>query len=254
MPSDGQRTYRIHEFATLTGVSVRALHHYDRLGLLKPRRTASGYRLYADGDAAVLEQIVALKFIGVPLRDVKRLLRTAPGEFKKVLAAQRTLLEEKRRRLDLAIAAIRQAQDVDASRPAALKHIIEVIEMQDNQDEFKKQYDALLQGKMERLKALSPDARQQLRGQFAELCNEIQGALDQDPAGPRAQALAGRWLQLLGALSPTGTVDPQLLKYEAAYISDRGWPAGAPQLEPPYGRPVWEFMAKAIAARSPNNS
>ena len=252
MSSGGQRTYRIHEFATLTGVSVRALHHYDRLGLLKPRRAASGYRLYVDGDAAVLEQIVALKFIGVPLRDVKRLLRTAPDEFKKVLAAQRTLLEEKRRRLDLAIAAIRQAQDVDASQPAALKHIIEVIEMQDNQDEFKKQYDALLQGKIERLKALSPDARQQLRGEFADLCNEIQGALDQDPAGPRAQELAGRWLQLLGALSPTGVADPQLLKYEAAYISDRGWPAGAPQPEPPYGRPVWEFMAKAIAARSPN--
>ena len=113
MSSDGQRTYRIHEFAALTGVSVRALHHYDRLGLLKPRRAASGYRLYVDSDAAVLEQIVALKFIGVPLRDVKRLLRTATGEFKKVLAAQRTLLEEKRRRLDLAIAAIRQAQEAD---------------------------------------------------------------------------------------------------------------------------------------------
>jgi len=250
MAADGQRTYRIHEFATLTGVSVRALHHYDRLGLLRPRRAVSGYRLYVDGDVAVLEQIVALKFIGVPLREVKRLLRTAPGEFKRVLAAQRTLLEEKRRRLDLAIAVLRQAQDVDVAQPVALKHIIEVIEMQDNQDELKNKYDAALQGKIERLKALSPDARQQLRGQFAQLCEEIQGALDQDPAGPRAQELAGRWLQLLGALSPTGAADPQLLKYEAAYISDRGWPAGAPQPEPPYGRPVWEFMAKAIAARS----
>src|SRR5262245_10664241 len=250
MAADRQRTYRIHEFATLTGISVRALHHYDRLGLLKPRRAASGYRLYADGDAVVLEQIVALKFIGVPLRDIKRLLRTAPGEFKRVLAAQRTLLEEKRRRLDLAIAAIRQAQDVDAGQPEALKHIIEVIDMQNNQDEFKKQYDALLQGKIERLKALSPDARQQLRGQFAALCGEIQHSLDQDPAGPRAQELAGRWLRLLGALSPTGAADPQLLKYEAAYISERGWPAGAPQPEPPYGKAVWEFMAKAIAARS----
>jgi hypothetical protein len=57
-------------------------------------------------------------------------------------------------------------------------------------------------------------------------------------------------LQLLGALSPTGAADPQLLKYEAAYISERGWPAGAPQPEPPYGRAVWEFMAKAKTARS----
>ncbi len=60
---------------------------------------------------AILEQIVALKFIGISLRDIKQLLRTGPGEFRKVLAAQRTMLEEKRRRLDLAIGAIRQAQD-----------------------------------------------------------------------------------------------------------------------------------------------
>ena len=119
MAADSLRTYRLHEFATLTGVSVRALHHYDRLGLLTPRRTASGYRLDVDGDATVLEQIVALKFIGVPLRDGKRLLRTAPGDFKKVLAAQRTPLEEKRRRLDLAITAIRQAHDVNVEQPAA---------------------------------------------------------------------------------------------------------------------------------------
>jgi len=249
MDSDRQRTYRVHEFAELTGVSVRALHHYDRLGLLKPRRAASRYRIYVADDVAVLEQIVALKFIGVPLRDIKRLLRTEPGEFRRVLAAQRTLLEEKRRRLDLAIDAIRQAQDGGTAQSGALKHIIEVIKMQEKQDEFKKQYDALLQGKIERLRAMSPDVREQLRGQFGELCKEIQGALDQDPAGARAQELAGRWLTLLGALSPTGAVDPQLLKYEAAYLSDRGWPAGAPQPEPPFGKPVWEFMARAIAAR-----
>ena len=130
MDSDRQRTYRVHEFAELTGVSVRALHHYDRLGLLKPRRAASRYRIYVADDVAVLEQIVALKFIGVPLRDIKRLLRTEPGEFRRVLAAQRTLLEEKRRRLDLAIDAIRQAQDGGTAQSGALKHIIEVIKME----------------------------------------------------------------------------------------------------------------------------
>jgi hypothetical protein len=38
-------TYRVREFSQATGVSVRALHHYDRLGLLKPRRTASGCQI-----------------------------------------------------------------------------------------------------------------------------------------------------------------------------------------------------------------
>ena len=64
------RTYRTREFAELAGVTVRALHHYDRLGLLKPRRTPAGYRAYAARDLEALEQIVALKFIGIPLKDI----------------------------------------------------------------------------------------------------------------------------------------------------------------------------------------
>jgi DNA-binding transcriptional MerR regulator len=86
-----RRTYRVHEFAALTGVSVRARHHYDRLDLLRPRRAASRYRIYGADDEAILEQIVALKFIGIPLGDIKRLLRTEPGESRKVVAAQRAL-------------------------------------------------------------------------------------------------------------------------------------------------------------------
>jgi DNA-binding transcriptional MerR regulator len=249
MKADRERTYRVHEFAALTGVSVRALHHYDRLGLLKPRRTASRYRLYVTGDVAVLEQIIALKFIGIPLRDMKQVLRTRPAEFRKALAAQRSLLEEKRRRLDRAIDAIRRAEDAGGQQPEPLKHIIEVIRMQEKRDEFRTQYDALVQGKIARLRALSPEAREQLRGQFAQLCKEVEGVLDHDPAGPRAQELAGRWLDLMGAFSPKGAVDPQLLKYAATYMSDGEWPAGAPRPEPPFGRPVWEFIAKAIALR-----
>jgi hypothetical protein len=56
------QTYRTREFAKLAGVTVRALHHYDRLGLLKPRRTPAGYRAYSTRDLEGLEQIVALKW------------------------------------------------------------------------------------------------------------------------------------------------------------------------------------------------
>jgi DNA-binding transcriptional MerR regulator len=67
--------YQAKEFAALTGVTVRALHHYDRLGLLKPSgRTASGYRLYGAGDVARLQQIVTLKFIGLSLKQIKEVL------------------------------------------------------------------------------------------------------------------------------------------------------------------------------------
>ena len=253
MRSASKQTYRIKEFSALTGVSVRALHHYDRIGLLKPRRGTSGYRLYGSGDVGVLEQIVALKFIGISLRDIQRLLRTERRDWSSVLAAQRVVLEEKRRRLNLAIDAIREAQEVGGQQlhSGRINRIIEVIKMQDQRGEWKQQYDALLQGKIERLQTMSPEAREQLRGKFAELCKEVQGVLEEDPAGPLAQELAGRWSQLIAAFAPNGAVDPQVLKYQAAYLSDGEWPAGAPQPEPRCGRPVWEFMARALALRQP---
>ena len=75
---DKEGTYRIREFAGLAGVTVRALHHYDRLGLLKPRRTQTGYRVYCTRDLETLEQIVALKFIGLALNEESMQLSGGP--------------------------------------------------------------------------------------------------------------------------------------------------------------------------------
>ncbi len=67
--------FRARDFAERAGVTVRTLHHYDRLGLLKPSRyTQSGHRLYGEGELARLQQIVTLKFIGLPLKQIKELL------------------------------------------------------------------------------------------------------------------------------------------------------------------------------------
>lgn len=74
--------YRASEFAALTGVTVRALHHYDRVGLLKPTgRSAAGYRLYGAGDFARLQQVLTLKFIGLPLRQIKEVRLRLPSAF-----------------------------------------------------------------------------------------------------------------------------------------------------------------------------
>ena len=61
------KLYHVYEFAQLAGVTVKALHHYDRLGLLRPRPSQTGYRLYAGGDLERLEQIIALMFLGLSL-------------------------------------------------------------------------------------------------------------------------------------------------------------------------------------------
>jgi len=48
------RVYRIHELAAVTGVTAKALRHYEKLDLLKPRRTEGGYRLYGERDLELM--------------------------------------------------------------------------------------------------------------------------------------------------------------------------------------------------------
>src|SRR6476659_6518312 len=98
--------YTIHEFAALGGVTVKALHHYDRLGLLRPRRSNAGYRLYVPRDLERLEQIVALKSIALTLEQIKVVLDGDVDALADALRAQRQTLEKKRADLTRAIRAI----------------------------------------------------------------------------------------------------------------------------------------------------
>lgn len=70
-----KRTWRIGEVATATGLTVRALHHYDQIGLVVPSaRSTGGHRLYTDADLAALYQVTALRQLGLSLDQIAVLL------------------------------------------------------------------------------------------------------------------------------------------------------------------------------------
>jgi DNA-binding transcriptional MerR regulator len=190
--------YRIHEFAERAGVTVKALHHYDRLGLLKPRRTDTGYRIYVHRDLERLEQIVALKFIGLPLKQIKALLDRDALQLPAALRLQRAELEAKRRLLDQAIAAIGNAEkELQSGKPAdagILKKIIEAIDMTNAMPtgtEFMKNYyrEEAWARFQERHQVWPSEA-------WSDLFRDISASLHKDPASEEAQALARRWRAL----------------------------------------------------------
>lgn len=245
--------YQVQEFAELAGITVRALHHYDRLGLLRPRRTDAGYRLYSLRDLERLEQIVALKFLGLPLKQIKALLDRDVLELPEALRLQRRVLEEKRRLLDRAIRAIRDAEKtIHAGKPAdsaVLKGIIEVIEMQKNTDWQKQYYSDEAWAKVEALPdRWSPALQERVSQQWADLFRDVEAALGEDPAGEKAQALAARWLTLVEGF--TGG-DPDLTAGVSNLYADRqDWPVHFQQQMAPFSNlKVWEFINKAIALR-----
>ena len=241
------RAYRVREFAALAGVTVRALHHYDRLGLLRPRRSAAGYRLYRERDIERLEQIVALKFLGIPLKQIRSLLERDTLDLAGALRVQRRILEEKRRLLDRAIAAIRRAQERPG--PTQLKKIIEVLEMQNQSDWALQYHTGEARAKIEARKTQwTPELQTECSRQWTELIAEVKAALGDDPAGPRVQALAARWLALVEAF--TGG-DPEIAAGVGRAWADRAnWPPAAQQQASGFfDAPVWQFIQKAIDIR-----
>ena len=111
--------YSTRAFAELTGVTVKALRHYERMGLLGPMRTRARYRRYAFADLQQIERILALKSLGLSLTAIKLVLKRGPVG----LEAHRATLEEKHARLNHAIAALREIQQ-DADPRAALQRFM----------------------------------------------------------------------------------------------------------------------------------
>src|SRR3954452_18682683 len=66
---------KVGELARRTGLTIRTLHHYDEIGLLKPSlHTESGHRLYTAGDVARLQQVLSLRQLGFSLEEVRACL------------------------------------------------------------------------------------------------------------------------------------------------------------------------------------
>ncbi len=89
-------TWNVKEISKRAKVSIRTLHYYDKIGLLKPSaRLPNGYRVYMEKDLRKLEQIVALKFCGFSLVHIRRLLIMGnEGESISLLNTQLKLLRE----------------------------------------------------------------------------------------------------------------------------------------------------------------
>jgi len=240
--------FQVSEFAEVAGITVRALHHYDRLGLLKPRRTGSGYRLYCLKDLERLEQIVALKFLGMPLKQIKALLNRDALALPDALRLQRRILEDKRQLLDRAIRAIEEAGE----RPDArmLQKIIEVMEMQNQSDWMKKYYNDEGWAKIQnRRPQWTPEWQERVSREWTELFRDVEAALGEDPAGEAVQALAARWKKLIEEF--TGG-DGEVTAGAAKVWPDRpNWPTGFQQQAAPFSnQKVWEFMNRVLGSKA----
>lgn len=256
MKAAKKRWYQASEFARLAGVTVRALHHYDRVGLLKPSdQTSAGYRLYAERDFARLQQIVTLKFIGFSLKQIKAILDSDSFDLAEALRLQREILAEKRRQLDSAVQAIERVERLIKSDTEPqweeFAGIIEVINMQKNREWLMSYYSEAARREIEeRGKSWTPELQAKTEQEWAALVKDVEAAMasGEDPAGETAQSLAARWQALIEGF--TGG-NPEISSgLQKLWADEENWPSDfKQQAAQPFSAEVMTFIHKAMALR-----
>jgi DNA-binding transcriptional MerR regulator len=192
-----EKTYRIGELARVAGVTVRALHHYDSLGLLSPSaRTSGGHRLYTAPDVERLYRLLALRGLGLPLEEIGPLLDRDGGVAETVrrhlsrVEHQLEALTALRTRLSRLLGALDSGEE---STPWFL-HALEAMSM------FEKYYtpEQLAQLEERRL-SMGEDAIKAVQDDWKALYAEVRAHREAgtDPADPAVQALLRRAGELI---------------------------------------------------------
>lgn len=120
----------VKEISDLTGISVRTLHYYDEIGLLKPTdKSEAGYRLYDDKALETLQQILFFREFDIPLKEIKAVMDNPALEKNQILQMQRKMLVAKKERMERLISSIDDILKGDNKMDFAIFSKAEIEEM-----------------------------------------------------------------------------------------------------------------------------
>ena len=120
----------VKEISDLTGISVRTLHYYDEIGLLKPTdKSEAGYRLYDDKALETLQSILFFREFDIPLKEIKAVMENPALERNQILQMQRKMLVAKKERMERLIASIDKILKGDNKMDFAVFSRTEIEEM-----------------------------------------------------------------------------------------------------------------------------
>ena len=197
--------YAVKQLSDLAGVSVRTLHYYDEIGLLKPSAVAeNGYRHYDEDAVLKLQQILFYREMGLGLLQIKDLLDAPDFDLVAALQSHREELQ----------ARIERLQTLMHTVDSTIMHLVGEIDMSKKQlfsgfsEEKQKQYEAEIatdprydQNKVKESqrnwKSYSAEKKEQIRVEGGAIYTDLIAAMDKGADSPEVQAIMARWHQHL---------------------------------------------------------
>ncbi len=191
----------VHEVSERTGVSIRTLQYYDRIGLLHPAQyTEAGYRLYGEAQLETLQQILLFRELEFPLREIRQILQSPSFDRQKALDQQIALLQLKRERLDSLISLARETRKNGGAIPMDFsafdtKKLDEYAARAKASWGSTPEYQAYEKQSAGRTQADNEELSRQMMAVFAD----FGAVMDQGPASKAAQALVRRLQAFISA-------------------------------------------------------
>lgn len=178
----------VKEVSRITGVSVRTLHHYDAIGLLKPTAvTEAGYRLYDDAALKRMQSILLFRELQFPLKDIKRILDAPDFDPMTALAQQVHLLEMQREHLEQLISHARKMQRTGVLSMDFSK--FDTSEIEKNTAEAKQKWGKTPAWQEFEKKNVTPRQAQENADELMDIFARFGAIRDTSPASREAQAL-----------------------------------------------------------------
>ena len=236
---------KISEVAKLSGVTVRTLHYYDEIGLLKPSDTTeAGYRVYSNKDLETLQQILFFRELDFPLNEIKEIMTNPNYNKNEALNKHKELLMEKRKRIDGLIALINKTikgdnimsfKEFDNSRIEENKRkYSEEVKNRWGNTEAYKEYE-------KKTSSYDKNSWNTINEEMIEILKEFANNRNEDPNSHIVQSLVEKWRAYITSNFYNCTKEI-LSGLGLMYIGDERFKENIDK----YGEGTAEFMAKAI--------
>lgn len=195
--------YSIKQLASLAEVSVRTLHHYDQIGILKPARKKNKYRSYGESELLRLQQILFFRELEFPLKDIKKIIDSPAFDMSKALRDHRKMIEIKKKRLSGLIRTIDKTLNKldnkklmtdeelysNFSKEEAKQYAEEARQRWGNTDAYKQS--------MERARKLSKEDFERIGKEAEELLKEIVANMPEGAKSDKVQSLISKHYEAL---------------------------------------------------------
>ncbi|MFY0759684.1 MerR family transcriptional regulator [Metabacillus dongyingensis] len=235
-----KKTWKVGELAKQTGLTVRMLHHYDKIGLFSPSQSSEkGHRIYTETDIAKLQQIMSLKQLGFALDEIKRIMENSNLNPVEVIKVQLESVKESIQiqeqlcsRLERIYELLDSQQEVKAEQ---FINLIEVINMSTDKYFTQEQQEKMF-------KQLELEKRKQYVSEWLEITAKIRGEYEKGipPENLTVTQLAKQWNEFLDKLTFR---DPEISKAAERYYKEN------PEIQEKFGvdEQLSNYIKKAMS-------